>query len=189
MKKMIITVSKNGACDAPSLYVALKYESEKMALVKAMATLQAAKGYHVKIENSPYELPDPASYKGALVWLKNVVLHKQEYVLDKVSVQVIHLPEGLKFNPMGYLEVDKIVDWDRPKHEDCLREIELSKWVLETFPSSTFVGSRARFTLPSVQEEFYNHRRTTKWIYSISASGNRAIEVTKRSYKKVVTEI
>lgn len=189
MKKVIITVSKNGACDACSLYVELKCEPEKMALVKVMAILQAEKGYNVKIERSPYELPDPVSYKEAITWLKSVVLHKQEYILDKVSVQVIHLPEGLHFNPMGYLEVDKIVDWDRPKHEDCLREIELSKWVLETFPSSTFVGSRARFTLPSTQEEFYNSRKTTKWVYSISASGNRAIEVTKRSYKKVVTEI
>ena len=189
MKKMIITVSKAGAYDAPSLYVVLKSEAEKMTLVKAMATLQVEKGYNGKIETSPYEMPDPASCKEALMWLKNVVLHKREYVLDKVSVQVIHLPDGLKFNPMGYLEVDKIVDWDRPKHEDCLKEIELSKWVLDTFPSSTFAGSRARFTLPSVQEEFYNNRKTTKWIYSISASGNRAIEVTKRSYKKVVTEI
>lgn len=189
MKKMIITVNKNGACDAYSLYVSLKSESEKMTLVKAMATLQVEKGYNIKIEKSPYELPDPVSYKEALIWLKNIVLHKQEYVLDKVSVEVIHLPEGLKFNPMGYLEVDKIVDWEHPKHEDCLREIELSKWVLETFPSSTFVGSRARFTLPSVKEEFYNSRKTTKWVYSISASGNKAIEMTKRSYKKVVTEI
>jgi hypothetical protein len=189
MKKIIITVNKNGACDAYSLYVVLKSESEKMTLIKAGAALQSEKGYNIKIEKSPYELPNPVSYKEALMWLKKVVLHKQEYILDKVSVEVIHLPEGLKFNSMGYLEVDKIVDWEHPKHEDCLREIELSKWVLEKFPSSTFVGSRARFTLPSTQEEFYNSRKTTMWIYSVSASGNRAIEVTKRSYKKVITEI
>lgn len=189
MKKTIITVNKEGACDAYSLYVSLKSESEKMALVKAMAVLQVEKGYNVKIEKSPYELPDPVTYKEAITWLKNVVLHKQEYILDKVSVQVIHLPEGLKFNPVGYLEIDKIVDWNHPKHEDCLRELELSKWVLETFPSSVFVGSRARFSLPSTKEEFFNSRKTTKWVFNISASGNRAIEVTKRSYKKVVTEI
>lgn len=189
MKKMIITVNKSGACDAYSLYVALKSETEKLTIVKAMANLQAEKGYNVKIEESPYELPSPASCKDAVAWLKNVVLHKQEYILDKVTVQVVHLPKGLKFNPIGYLEVDKIVDWDHPKHDDCLKEIELSKWVLDTFPTSAFAGSRARFTLPSTKEEFLDRRKTTKWVFSISASGNRTIEVTKRSYKKVVTEI
>ena len=189
MKNVMITVSNVNAVASRSIYVAISNDRDMQKLVKASKKVSEKYPYGVQLQEKMTTLENAYTLEQALVWLDEVRLHKVEYVLDKVTVKVINLPDGVTFNPLGYLEVQRVVDWDNPKHEDCLKEIELSKWILETFPTSKFVASRARFALPSQNEEYFNSRNTIKWIFSISASGNKAVEVTKRIYKKVTTTL
>lgn len=189
MKNVMITVSNVNAVTSRSIYVVISNNRDMQKLTNAGKKLSEKYPYGVQIQEKITKLENAYTIAQALAWLDEVRLHKVEYVLDKVAVKVINLPEGVTFNSLGYLEGQKIVDWDNPKHEDCLREIELSKWILETFSTSKFAGSRGRFTLPSQNEEYFNSRNTIKWIFSISASGNKAVEVTKRIYKKVTTTI
>lgn len=141
--------------------------------------------YDVKYTLLP-ELQDieAKNYSQLLEWLDNIKLYRYEYILHKVQTKVIHLPKGIVFNPIGYLEICLDKPWDRLTHEDILREQQLREWILQTFPTSTYMCSRAKFSLPAKTEELIGKLELTKNVISISPSGNCAIEVTKRIYKK-----
>lgn len=188
-QNIILTVYHNEAMVCPSMPVYLTGSDESKLRKAILKYKEKHPSYTVGIDPSHRHFDNALNVQKAIEWLNDRELSKMEYILDKVTVKVINLPDGVTFNPAGYLEVKKIVDWDNPQHEDCLKEIELSKWILDTFPTSKFVGSRARFALPSHHDEYFNAKNTIKWVFSISASGNKAVEVTKRIYKKVITTI
>ena len=180
MKTYIFTVSANDA-DSSKKFVATLSDKE-FATIKADLTKVR---YHVDIKGGNTEVDNTSNFRQLVEWLATTELVRTEYVLTKVTTQVYNLPDGITFHHDGYLLVDIGKHYHDYTHEDCMLENSLCHWILENFKTSKYHTTRNTFTLPCNSEEFTNKRQTIKHIFSVSASGNKAIEVTKRVYKKI----
>lgn len=180
MKTYIFTLSANNA-DSSKKFVATLSEKE-LKDIKAYITKVR---YHVDIVGGNTEVDNTSNFSQLVEWLATTQLTRTEYILTKVTTEVVNLPDGVTFHPEGYLLVDIGKHYKDYTHEDCLLENSLCNWILETFDTSQYHTTRNTFTLPCNREEYANKRQTVKHIFSISKSGNKAIEVTKRVYKKI----
>jgi hypothetical protein len=180
MKTYTFTLSANGA-DASKTFVATLSESELAAIRTDINKVR----YQVDIRAGNLEVDNKSNFKDLVEWLATTQLTRTEYILTKVTTEVVNLPDGITFHPEGYLLVDIGKHYKEYTHEDCLLENSLCHWILETFKTSQYHTTRNTFTLPCNREEYANKSQTVKHVFSISKSGNKAIEVTKRVYKKV----
>jgi hypothetical protein len=180
MKTVIFTLSTKGA-DESKNFTATISDAEFTAIRADITKCR----YDVKVNNLFTDVDNPSNYKSLIEWLATTKLVRTEYILTKVTTEVINLPEGIAFHPEGYLLVDIGKHYKEYTHEDCLLENSLCHWILETFKTSQYHTTRNTFTLPCNREEYANKSQTVKHVFSISKSGNKAIEVTKRVYKKV----
>ena len=177
-----ITLSAKNADNTKSIIASLS-DNE-------MTTIQEVNRANYSIEihriHSTYE--NAATFSEAIKWLKETKLTHTEYILNSVQSKVIHLPDGIFFKD-GFLEVRTVDEYANHTPETCHKEIELMHWIATTFPKSKYAKYRNIFTLGVECEEYVGKMKLTKYIYTVSPSGNKDIIVSKNIYKKNTIEL
>lgn len=144
--------------------------------------------YDVELCKLCIDAENALSFSETIKWLKETKLTRTEYILNNVQSKVIHLPEGISFKD-GFLEVRTVDEYAKHTPETCHKEIELMHWIATTFPKSQYAKYRNIFTLGVECEEYVGKMKLTKYIYTVSPSGNKDIIVSKNIYKKNTIEL
>lgn len=177
-----ITLSAKNADNTKSIIASLSDE-EKSAIQEVYHA-----NYSFKIHRIHGTYENTVSFSEALRWLNDTKLVHTEYVLSSVQSKVIYLPDGIFFKD-GFLEVRTVGEYDNHTPETCHKEIELMHWIATTFPKSKYAKHRNIFTLGVEREEYVGKMKLTKYIYTVSPSGNKGIMVSKNIYKKNTIEL
>ena len=177
-----ITLSAKNADNTKSIIASLSD--------KEMSAIQEVNraNYSVEIHRIHGIYENAVPFSEAIKWLNDTKLVHTEYVLSSVQSKVIHLPEGISFKD-GFLEVRTVDEYANHTPETCHKEIELMHWIATTFPKSKYAKYRNIFTLGVECEEFVGKMKLTKYIYTVSPSGNKDIIVSKNIYKKNTIEL